>query len=81
MLKTTKSITLTGNSFINDKPAVYMSANVSTKGEATSHSMSIQNKTLYDENKEECRDDIRAFDQMVYDIEDGLQAEVTSNED
>lgn len=77
MLKTNKSISLTGNSMINDKPTVYMSANVSTKGEATSHSMSIQNKTLYDENKEECRNDIREFDQMVYDIEDSLQAEVT----
>lgn len=75
MLKTTKSITLTGNSFINDKPVVYMSANVSTKGDATNHTLSIQDKALYDANKEQCRADILAFDQMVYDIEDNLQAE------
>ena len=48
MLKTNKSITLTGNSMINDKPVVYMQANVSTNGGTTSNSNSIQDKALYE---------------------------------
>lgn len=80
MLKTNKSISLTGNSMINDKPAVYMSANVSTNGGTTSHSSSIQDKALYEENKAECRNDIATFSQMVYAIEDSINEEVASNE-
>ncbi|MBA4697844.1 MAG: hypothetical protein H2212_00275 [Ruminococcus sp.] len=79
MLKTNKSISLTGNSMINDKPVVYMSANVSTNGGTTSHSSSIQDKALYEENKAECRDDITAFSQKVYEIEDSINAEVSGS--
>mgnify|MGYP000982289516 CR=1 FL=1 len=81
MLKTNKSITLTGNSMINDKPVVYMQANVSTNGGTTSNSNSIQDKALYEENKSECRADIAAFNNMAYEIEDSVLAEVTSDED
>lgn len=77
MLKTTKSISLTGNSMINGKPVVYMSANVSNDGGTTNHSSSIQDKTLYETNKVECRKDMADFDQMVYQIEDSIQTEVT----
>lgn len=80
MLKANKSITITGNSLINDKPVVYMQASVSTGGGTTSHSSSIQDKGLYEENKAECRQDMAAFDAMVYEIEDSMQAEVTVNE-
>lgn len=79
MLKANKTITVTGNSFINDKPVVHMQANVSTDGGTTSHSSSIQDKALYEANKAECRQDMAAFDQMVYDIEDSFQ-EVVVNE-
>lgn len=79
MLKTNKSISLTGNSMINDKPVVYMSANVSTNGGTTSHSSSIQDKVLYEENKAECRADIAAFSQIVYEIEDSINAEVSGS--
>lgn len=77
MLKTNKSISLTGNSMINDKPVVYMSAIVSTDGGTTSHSSSIQDKALYEANKVDCRKDMAAFDAMVYEIEDSIQTEVT----
>lgn len=76
MLKTSKTINLSGNSMINDKPVVYMQANVSTDGGATSHSSSIQDKELYEANKVECRKDMAAFDQMVYEIEDSIHTEV-----
>ncbi len=77
MLKTTKSISLTGNSMINDKPVVYMQASISTGGGTTSHSSSIQDKALYEANKTECRQDMAAFDAMVYEIEDTMQTEVS----
>ena len=80
MLKTNKSITITGNSMVNDKPAVYMQANVSTDGGTTSHSSSIQDKALYEANKAECRQDMATFDAMVYEVEDSMQAEVINNE-
>ena len=76
MLKTSKTINLSGNSMINDKPVVYMQANVSTDGGTTSHSSSIQDKVLYEANKVECRKDMAAFDQMVYEIEDSIHTEV-----
>ena len=76
MLKTSKTINLSGNSMINDKPVVYMQANVSTDGGTTSHSSSIQDKELYEANKVECRKDMAAFDQMVYEIEDSIHTEV-----
>ena len=76
MLKTSKTINLSGNSIINDKQVVYMQANISTDGGTTSHSSSIQDKALYEANKTECRQDMAAFDAMVYEIEDTMQTEV-----
>lgn len=72
MLKVTKSISLTGNSMIDDKPVVYMTANVSTEGGTTSHSYSVQDKVLYEANKEQCRQDMAEFDQKVYETEDSI---------
>lgn len=76
MLKTTKSISLMGNSIINDKPVVHMQANVSTGGGTTSHSSGIQDKALYEANKVECRKDMAEFDSIVYEIEDSMQTGV-----
>lgn len=72
MLKTNKSISLTGNSMIDNKPVVYMSANISTEGGTSSHSTAIQDKVLYEANKAECRQDMAEFDRMVYEIEDSM---------
>ena len=72
MLKVTKSISLKGNSMIDDKPVVYMTANVSTEGGTTSHSYSVQDKALYEANKEQCRQDMAEFDQKVYEVEDSM---------
>lgn len=72
MLKTSKTINLSGNSIINDKQVVYMQANISTDGGTTSHSSSIQDKVLYEANKIECRKDLSDFDQLVYEIEDSI---------
>ncbi|RGC24855.1 hypothetical protein DWX41_20820 [Hungatella hathewayi] len=79
MLKTSKTINLSGNSIINDKQVVYMQANISTDGGTTSHSSSIQDKELYEVNKVECRQDMAAFDQMVYEIEDSIHTEAAQS--
>lgn len=68
MLKTNKSITLTGNTTINDERVVYYRAEISPDDSRISQS--IQNQELYDANKEECRQDFFDFTSDVYEIED-----------
>lgn len=76
MLKATRSIKITANSMINGTQAMCMSANLDTDGKVTS-STAIQNVELYEANKTECRADLAAFQQMVYDLEDqGAQEDV-----
>ncbi|WP_346880551.1 hypothetical protein [Clostridium sp. UBA3061] len=73
MLKTNKSITLTGYSIIENKQVVYMNATISTDGgNVGSVTRSIQNQELYNANKVEVRADMDAFDKKLYAIEDEL---------
>ncbi len=73
MLKTNKSITLTGYSIIENKQVVYMNATISTDGgNVGSVTRSIQNQELYNANKVEVRADMDAFDKQLYAIEDEL---------
>lgn len=69
MLKTNKSVSLSGNSVINDQNAVYFRADINTDGESQIR-QSIQDQALYDANKEECRKDFQDFTKEVYEIED-----------
>lgn len=69
MLKTTKSVTVTGHSVIDDKNAVYFRADINPNGESRIN-QSIQDQALYDANKEECRQDFADFTKQVYEIED-----------
>ncbi|MCO8297288.1 hypothetical protein [Tetragenococcus halophilus] len=68
MLKTNKSITLTGNTTINDERVVYYRAEISPNDSRINQS--IQNQELYDANKQECRQDFMNFTKEVYEIED-----------
>lgn len=65
MLKTTKSITLTGSSQfeINGATvtAVRMTANIPSTSSSTSESIVITNQEVYDANIEQCRADIDEF--------------------
>ncbi len=73
MLKTNKSITLTGYSIIEDKQVAYMNATISTNGgNVGSVTRSIQNQELYNANKAEVRADMDNFDKELYAIEDEL---------
>lgn len=68
-LKGSISRTLSYNSMIGDMVAVYMSATIPDDG-VPSRSMNIADNALYRANKEECRADIREFNQLVDNIED-----------
>ena len=69
MLKGTKSTSMNFNSMINDRPVVYMSAQIPESG-AASTSITVQDKDLYEANKNECRKDIEEFNKLVYAAED-----------
>lgn len=69
MLEGTKSTSLNYSSIINGETAVYMTAQIPESGKSNS-SKNIQNKELYEANKTECRKDMAAFDEMLWQIED-----------
>ena len=68
-LKGTKSVSLSYQSMIGDKVAVYMSAQIPESGRSNSNK-TIQDLDLYEANKSECREDMAAFDEMLWDLED-----------
>ncbi|MGM0214976.1 hypothetical protein [Enterococcus sp. AZ109] len=73
MLKISKSIS--GESMIDEQRVVYMSATLSADQEGpASISQQINNRQLYNENKEECRSDIDEFTKQVREIEDSMLA-------
>lgn len=76
MLKGTKSTSLNYSSVINGETAVYMTAQIPESGKSNC-SKNIQDKELYEANKTECRKDMAAFDEMLYQIEDGRDGGTT----
>lgn len=69
MLKGTKSVSLSYQSMIGDKVAVYMSAQIPESGRSNSNK-TIQDLDLYEANKTECRQDMAEFDAMLWELED-----------
>ena len=73
MLEFTKSIKLTGYAKMEDKQVVYLSADISTNGNSGNNiSTVIQDKDVYYQNREAIREDIAAFQQKVYKVQDEL---------
>lgn len=68
-LKGTKNIALSYQSMIGDQVAVYMSAQIPESG-CSNSSKTIQDLDLYEANKTECREDMAAFDEMLFELED-----------
>lgn len=68
-LKGTKNIALSYQSMSGDQVAVYMSAQIPESGRSNS-SKTIQDLDLYEANKAECREDMAAFDEMLFELED-----------
>lgn len=77
MLKTTKSITLNGNSEIDGQPVVNLSATIPDSTGVGNISQYIQNAELYEKNKTAVRKDIADFQAAVYEVEDEIAAEAT----
>ena len=69
MLIGTKSTTLNYQSAIDGVVAVYMSATISENGQVST-SKTIQNTDLYERNKNECRNDMTKFDQIIFELQD-----------
>lgn len=73
MLKTGKTVTITGNSIIDQQSVVYMSASLNTDGTSTENiNKNIQNQELYSNNKEAVRKDMRDFEDLVFAEQDKL---------
>lgn len=68
-LKGSKSVSLSFQSVIEDKVAIYMSAQIPENGKSNSN-MTIQDLELYEENKTECRKDMNEFNNMLWELED-----------
>lgn len=68
-LKGTKSVSLSYQSMIGDKVAVYMTASIPESGKSNSNK-TIQDLDLYEANKTECRQDMAEFDAMLWELED-----------
>ena len=69
MLKGSKSVSLSFQSMIDDKVAIYMSAQIPENGKSNSN-MTIQDLELYEANKTECRKDMNEFNTMLWELED-----------
>lgn len=69
MVRVNKSITITGESVINEGEnevqIAFMQANIPANGNMTS-SRTIQNKEAFDRNKKDVLLDFQAFDDYVY---------------
>lgn len=75
MLKTTRQITLTGQSMINDQMVVNLTATIPSDTGVGNINQYVQNTELYDANKAEVRRDVADFTAKVYEIEDEMAAE------
>ena len=75
MLETKKSTTLTGTVKIGDKQVVYLNASISSDGSSDKINQTIQDKTLYADNKAEVRKDIAAFTEEFYALQDAEATE------
>lgn len=73
MLKTTISKTINGTASVKNAdeeiPVVYMSASISEDGN-TNINKNVVNKDIYEANKADIRNDMAAFDTLVYEQED-----------
>ncbi|EDP68568.1 Lj965 prophage protein [Carnobacterium sp. AT7] len=80
MLKTTKQITLNGQSTINDQVVVTLNANIPSETGVGNINQFTQNAELYDANKAQVRRDVAEFTALVYEVEDEMGAELEAIE-
>lgn len=79
MLKVNRTINLNASSVINNQVVVYMSATLSTDGQTSENiNKNICSQELYELNKEEIRQDMRDFEEMIYKEQDSLFENINS---
>lgn len=79
MLKVNRTINLNASSMINNQVVVYMSATLSTDGQKSENiNKNICSQELYELNKEEIRQDMRDFEEMIYKEQDSLFENINS---
>lgn len=78
MLKTNKTINITGSSMIGNTQVVYMNASLSTDGTTRGNiNKNITDDSLYESNKIAVRQDMRDFEDLVYAEQDKLDSIIT----
>jgi len=82
MLKINKSISVNGQSVIGDVIVANFNATIPSENAIGSNSVNryIQNQELYEANRTEVRNDERAFQDAVYEVEDSMYAETVPEE-
>ena len=80
MLETTKSITLTGKSTVNNQVVANFTANVyNDDAGRDSFNTFIANKELYDSNKKIVRKDSQDFQNLMYEAQDEISNGAKTN--
>lgn len=82
MLQSTKSITLTGKSVVDNQTIANFTANIydDDAGNDTFNTF-ITNKELYDANKKVVRKDTQDFQNLVYDAQDEIASSTDKTAD
>ncbi|MDT2816277.1 hypothetical protein P7H55_00205 [Vagococcus lutrae] len=80
-LTTNKAISLTGESKIDGKQVIYLSADIRKENAGnTSVTQSFSDQELYKTNLRECRKDVLDFQNLVWEIEDKILEESNMEE-
>ena len=77
MLKTSKSIAISGRSMVDDKQVATFNANIyeaSASGGSDNINMIITDRDLYDKNKSVVRKDLQDFQTKVWSAQDEVMA-------
>lgn len=78
MLKTSKSIAISGRSMVDDKQVATFNANIyeaNASGGSDNINMIITDRDLYDKNKSVVRKDLQEFQTKVWSAQDEVMAE------
>ena len=78
MLRTSKSIAISGRSMVDDKQVATFNANIyeaNASGGSDNINMIITDRNLYDKNKSAVRKDLQDFQAKVWSAQDEVMAE------
>lgn len=81
MLKTSKSIAISGRSMVDDKQVATFNANIyeaNASGGSDNINMIITDRDLYDKNKSVVRKDLQDFQTKVWSAQDDVMKETDS---